>query len=99
MNRKKLPLRNPRLLIPEKKPAMTIIIFGDLFSFPEGHAATNRIYTYAKGLKENGVQVEVICFSNDYLDRPDGEAEGIPYYNAFNRVSRSPSFLPAAGIN
>lgn len=72
---------------------MTIIIFGDLFSFPEGHAATNRIFTYAKGLKENGVHVAVICFSNDYLEQPDGVAEGIPYYNAFNRISRSPSFF------
>jgi hypothetical protein len=53
---------------------MTIIIFGDLFSFPEGHAATNRIYTYAKGLQENGVNVTVICFSNDYLDQPNGVA-------------------------
>ncbi len=72
---------------------MTTIIFGDLFSFPEGHAATNRIFTYAKGLKENGMQVQVICFSNDYLAQPDGVAEGIPYYNAFNRVNRSPSFF------
>jgi glycosyltransferase involved in cell wall biosynthesis len=72
---------------------MTIIIFGDLFSFPEGHAATNRIYTYAKGLQENGVNVTVICFSNDYLDQPNGVAEGIPYYNVFNRQVRSDSFL------
>jgi glycosyltransferase involved in cell wall biosynthesis len=72
---------------------MTIIIFGDLFNFPEGHAATNRIYTYAKGLMENGIRVQVICFSNDYLPQPDGVAEGIIYYNAFNRVSRSPSFF------
>ncbi len=72
---------------------MTIIIFGDLFGFPEGHAATNRIYTYAKGLKENGVNVAVICFSNDYMQQPNGVAEGIPYYNVFNQTSRSNSFF------
>jgi hypothetical protein len=38
---------------------MAIVIFGDNFSFPEGNAATNRIYTYAKGFTENNVNTFV----------------------------------------
>ncbi len=72
---------------------MSIIIFGDLFSFPEGLAATNRVYTYAKGFKENNVEVYVICFSNDYLDHPNGISDGITYYNPFQQKTRSGFFL------
>jgi len=72
---------------------MSIVIFGDLFSFPDGLAATNRVYTYAKGFRENGIAVHVICFSNIYMDNPDGETEGIKYYNPFGRRTRSRYFL------
>jgi glycosyltransferase involved in cell wall biosynthesis len=72
---------------------MTIVIFGDLFSFPEGDASTNRVYTYAKGLSENGINVHVICFSNEYIDDHDGITEGIKYYNPFNQTKRSKYFL------
>lgn len=72
---------------------MSIVIFGDLFSFPEGQAATNRVYTYAKGFNENGVKTSVVCFSSEYLDTPDGIADGIPYYHPFNQKKRSNNFL------
>jgi hypothetical protein len=41
---------------------MSIVIYGDVFTFPECSAATNRVYTYAKGFIENGISVHVICF-------------------------------------
>ncbi len=67
---------------------MSIVIFGDLFSFPEGSAATNRVYTYAKGFIENGIDVHVICFSNDYIEASDGVVDGIFYYNPFGQSIR-----------
>ena len=66
---------------------------GDLFSFPDGLAATNRIYTYAKGFQENGIDVHVICFSNNYMDEPDGVIDGISYYNPFGQKKRSRYFI------
>ncbi len=72
---------------------MSLIIFGDLFTFPDGYAATNRVYTYAKGIQEQGVAVHVICFSNDYVDRFDGVSDGIQYYHPFRQKVRNPSFL------
>lgn len=72
---------------------MSIVIFGDLFSFPDGLAATNRIYTYAKGFQENGIDVHVICFSNNYMDEPDGVIDGISYYNPFGQKKRSRYFI------
>ena len=51
---------------------MSIVIFGDSFSFPEGNAATNRIHTYAKGFTENGISVHVISFANEYITNGDG---------------------------
>ena len=72
---------------------MTIVIFGDNFSFPEGTASTNRVYTYAKGFIENGVDARVICFNNDYLNESNGIIDGIHYYNPFNQVKRNKYFL------
>jgi hypothetical protein len=51
---------------------MSYVIFGDTFTFPDGNASTNRVYTYAKGFKENGMNVHIICFRNDYLDNFSG---------------------------
>ena len=34
---------------------MTCIIFGDAFTFPDGDASTNRVYTYARGFLEHGL--------------------------------------------
>jgi glycosyltransferase involved in cell wall biosynthesis len=70
---------------------MSIVIFGDNFSFPEGNAATNRVYTYAKGFIDNNVNSHVICFRNDY--ESDGIVEGIRYYHPINQKERSSSFL------
>jgi glycosyltransferase involved in cell wall biosynthesis len=72
---------------------MAFIIFGDLFSFPEGDASTNRVYTYSKGLSENGINVHVICFGNNYLENHEGKTEGIQYYNPFNQSKRSSYFV------
>ena len=46
---------------------MSVVIIGDMFSFPEGDAATNRVLTFAKGFLENGQKVHVICFGNEYI--------------------------------
>ena len=72
---------------------MSIVIFGDSFTFPEGNAATNRVYTYAKGLNENGVQTHVICSANHYKMPDDGIINEIPYYNPFNQQIRSNIFV------
>lgn len=72
---------------------MNIIIFGDLFSFPEGSAATNRVYTYAKGFVENNINAHVICFTNDYLEKSQGIVDGINYYQPFKQKKRSKYFI------
>lgn len=72
---------------------MSILIFGDNFSFPEGDASTNRVYTYAEGLKENGIKVHVICFANHFITDGDGESGGISYYNPFGQSKKSKYFI------
>ena len=72
---------------------MAIVIFGDNFSFPEGNAATNRIYTYAKGFTENNVNTYVICNRNDYLTDGNGVIDRIQYFNPINQTERSNSFV------
>jgi glycosyltransferase involved in cell wall biosynthesis len=72
---------------------MSILIFGDSFSFPDGNAATNRVHTYAKGFYENGVNVQVICFANDYVNVVDGELNGINFYHTFGQKSRHKYFI------
>lgn len=72
---------------------MAIIIFGDNFSFPEGSAGTNRLYTYAKGFIENSVKTYVICFKNDYIKNGNGIVEGIEYFNPLNQSEKNSSFF------
>lgn len=72
---------------------MSVVFFGDLFQFPEGSAATNRLFTYAHGLMEQGVKVNVVCYASYYLPQPNGIADGVTYYTPFNQVERSNSFL------
>jgi glycosyltransferase involved in cell wall biosynthesis len=72
---------------------MSFIIFGDLFTFPDGQAATNRVYTYAKGFQENGVSVHVIVFSSTYNELHNGTVDGICYYHPFGQKKRSDSFF------
>lgn len=71
----------------------SIIIIGDSFTFPDGNAATNRVYTYARGFNENGVKANIVCFRNDYLVSHGGEVDGITYYYPFRQTTRSPYFL------
>ena len=71
----------------------TYIVFGDYFTFPDGTASTNRVYTYAKGFIENGISAHVICFRNDYLEKYNGEIDGIKYYHPFSQTNRSKSFI------
>jgi len=71
----------------------TIIIIGDSFTFPDGNAATNRVYTYARGFIDSGVKSHIVCFRNDYLDSHAGVVNGITYYYPFRQPSRSPYFL------
>jgi len=71
----------------------SIIVIGDSFTFPDGNAATNRVYTYARGLNENGVTPYIICFRNDYRQSHTGQADGICYYYPFRQASRSPYFI------
>ncbi len=72
---------------------MSIVILGDLFSIPEGSAATNRVYTYAKGFEAAGVRTHVVGFLNTYMEKPDGVNDGISYYNPFGQKERSSSFF------
>ena len=72
---------------------MSLIIFGDTFTFPDGNAATNRVYTFAKGFIENGITAHVICFENGYPDINDGIADGIKYFHPFNQTKRSEYFI------
>ena len=71
----------------------SIIIIGDSFTFPDGNAATNRVYTYARGFIESGVKAQIVCFRNDYLESYAGEVDGITYYYPFRQAFRSPYFL------
>lgn len=71
----------------------SIVIIGDSFTFPDGNAATNRVYTYARGFSESGVKAHIVCFRNDYLESHAGEVDGINYYYPFRQASRSPYFL------
>jgi len=72
---------------------MALVIFGDSFTFPEGNAATNHVYTYALGFMENGINVHVICFESSYLEDQDGVVHGIQYYHPFSQTKRSKYFV------
>lgn len=72
---------------------MSLVIFGDSFTFPDGTAATNHVYTHARGFSENGITVYIVCFENEYLENYDGIRDGIRYYHPFAQKSRSPYFL------
>ncbi len=72
---------------------MTYLIFGDTFTFPEGSAATNRVYNYAKGFIKNDVNIEILCFNNSYSGNKSGTIEGINYYSAFEQTHRSRWFV------
>ncbi len=78
---------------------MKIVIIGE-FRFPHGMAPAPRVGAYAKGLIENGVDVQVICFKA--LERPGsgvvntearGIYDGIPFEYACGTPFRANSFL------
>ena len=77
---------------------MSIVIFGDSFTFPEGNAATNRIYTYARGFIENNVNTYIICNKNEYLTNGNGNLEGIQYFNPLNQLPEVTILLYGTGI-
>lgn len=72
---------------------MAIVIFGDLFTFPDGNAATNRVYTYAKGFIENGIDTHVLCFGNDYIEVGEGINNGIHFYHPLGQKKRNKYFI------
>lgn len=72
---------------------MAIVIFGDNFFFPEGDASTNRVYTYANGIHENGTEVHVVCFANEFIQKGEGSVNGIKYYHPFGQAERHKYFL------
>ena len=72
---------------------MSIVIFGDLFTFPDGSAATNRVYTYAKGFNENGISVHVVCFYDEYLEEHTGVINDIHYYHPLGQKKRNKHFI------
>ena len=72
---------------------MAILIFGDAFTFPEGKASTNRVYTYAKGFYENGESVYVISFGCVYNNLAKGMINGIKFYHPFGQRNRSEYFI------
>lgn len=72
---------------------MSFVIFGDLFTFPEGNAATNRVYNYARGFIENGTDAYVICFRHSYSQNKEGSVNDIKYYIPFTPHKRSDSLI------
>ncbi len=72
---------------------MSFILLGDEFSFPDGYAATNRVYTYVRGFVENGINTHVICFSNDFNPLKKGTVDGIKFYNTYKPIKRCESFV------
>jgi glycosyltransferase involved in cell wall biosynthesis len=72
---------------------MAYVIIGDTFTFPEGDAATNRVYAYAKGLLENNMKIHIICFGVEYNSAGDGTMNGIYYYHPFGIRKRSKYFI------
>lgn len=72
---------------------MNIVILGDLFTFPEGDAAANRIYTYAKGILEEKGRITVVCMRNVYGEEGGVTTEGISYFYPFNQKARSEHFV------
>ena len=72
---------------------MSLLIFGDMFTFPEGNAATNRIYTFAKGFNENNLRVHVVCFGIEYTTDGEGTLNGIHYHHPFGQERRNKYFI------
>ncbi|MFA5973138.1 MAG: glycosyltransferase family 4 protein [Lentimicrobiaceae bacterium] len=72
---------------------MSIVIFCESCSFPEGNAATNRVHTYAKGFNKNGISVHVISFANNYISIGNGVFDEIFFYHPFGQKKRNKWFI------
>lgn len=72
---------------------MSYVILGDLFTFPEGEAATNRVHTYGRGFVSNRKNVHVISFGNVYTTYTNGEINGVKFYHPFQQAERSSYFV------
>jgi glycosyltransferase involved in cell wall biosynthesis len=72
---------------------MSYVILGDSFSFPEGNAATNRVYAYVKGFVENNIGAYVVCFGNEYQENNTGIIEKIKYFHPLNQTVRNKKFI------
>ena len=72
---------------------MVYLIFGDAFTFPEGDASTNRVFSYANGFIENRLDVSIVCFRNDNRAIYYGEIDRVKYYNLV-AVDRDQLFVP-----
>lgn len=71
----------------------TILILGDLFTFPQydAHAATGRAYAIASGLKSNRVNSTIVTFSNIY-DKYAGISDGVEFYVPLEQEKRNEHF-------
>lgn len=62
------------------------------YTFPEGMAATNRIIAYSKGLRENGVDVDIIIFRPKLKEACiplSGTISGINFHYMYERDTKS----------
>ena len=70
-----------------------------LAGFPEGMAVTNRVFYYAKGLQENGSEVEVIIVKptekagNVINSESEGNYNGVNFSYSLGKSVRSMNFL------
>ena len=70
-----------------------------LASFPEGLAITNRVFYYAKGLKENGIEVKVYVVKPTEVigkianKETSGSSGGVDFQYTVKNTVRSRSFL------
>jgi len=72
---------------------MAIVIFGDLFTFPDGNAATNRVFTYARGFVEQGINPYIVCFGNEYIEELEGLINGVRFYHPLGQKKRNKYFV------
>ncbi|WP_308746218.1 glycosyltransferase family 4 protein [uncultured Bacteroides sp.] len=64
------------------------------YTFPEGMAPTNRIIAYGKGLRENGIDVDIIIFQpklKEYNAPMSGTISNVNYHYMHERKAKSPT--------
>jgi glycosyltransferase involved in cell wall biosynthesis len=72
----------------------TVIILGDLFTFPQydAPAASNRAYALASGLNENHIKTIIVTFSNIY-NKYSGFEKGVEFYIPLEQEERNEYFI------